>query len=122
MKIEHMTCIGCPVGCMLTVTLNEDTGEMEVTGNLCPIGDRYGKQELLDPKRMVTSTVEVDGGYEVIVSVKTSESIPKGLVKECVRSLSSLKVKAPVNIGDVIVENILDTGVNIIATANVAPR
>lgn len=122
MKIEHMTCIGCPVGCMLTVTLNEETGEMEVTGNLCPIGDRYGKQELLDPKRMVTSTVEVEGGYEVIVSVKTSESIPKGLVKECVRSLSSLKVKAPVNIGDVVVENILDTGVNIIATANVAPR
>lgn len=119
MKQQDMTCIGCPVGCTITVSLNEETGAMDVTGNLCAIGDRYGKQEMIDPKRMATSTVLVKGGKQAVVSVKTQDSIPKELVKDSVRLLAEIEVSAPVRIGDVIVKNILDTGIDIVATDNV---
>ena len=118
MEKKSLICIGCPMGCMLSVTL--ENGEVtEVTGNTCKRGDVYARKEVTNPTRIVTSTVKVSGGTLAMVSVKTKTDIPKGKIFDCVRALKAVCVKAPVHIGDVILENVADTGVDIIATKNV---
>ena len=118
MEKKSLICIGCPMGCMLSVTL--ENGEVtEVTGNTCKRGDVYARKEVTNPTRIVTSTVKVSGGTLAMVSVKTKTDIPKGQIFDCVRALKTVCVKAPVHIGDVILENVADTGVDIIATKNV---
>ena len=108
MEERKLTCIGCPMGCPLTVVMNgkEVVG---VTGNTCKRGDVYARKEVTNPTRIVTSTVRVSGGSIDMVSVKTKEDIP----------LKGIEVPAPVHIGDVILENVADTGVDIVATKNV---
>lgn len=118
MEKKSLICIGCPMGCMLSVTL--ENGEVtEVTGNTCKRGDVYARKEVTNPTRIVTSTVKVSGGTLAMVSVKTKTDIPKGKIFDCVRALKTVCVKTPVHIGDVILENVADTGVDIIATKNV---
>ena len=118
MEKKSLICIGCPMGCMLSVTL--ENGEVtEVTGNTCKRGDVYARKEVTNPTRIVTSTVKVSGGTLAMVSVKTNTDIPKGKIFDCVRALKTVCVKTPVHIGDVILENVADTGVDIIATKNV---
>lgn len=118
MNTVNLICIGCPLGCPLTVEM--EGGEVKaVSGNTCPRGDAYARKELTNPTRIVTSTVRVAGGRLAMVSVKTASDIPKGKIFDCVKALKDVEVKAPVKIGDVIVENVAGTGVNIIATKNV---
>ena len=116
---REMTCIGCPMGCQLSVTI-ADGGEITVTGNTCPRGADYAKKEVTDPRRIVTSTVKVAGGTEAVVSCKTQSDIPKGMIFDCVKALAGVKVPAPVAIGDVVLANVAGTGVDVIATKNVA--
>ena len=118
MNIIELTCIGCPLGCPLTVTLkgNEVTN---VTGNTCPKGAIYAKKEVTNPTRIVTSTVRVSGGMAQMVNVKTASDIPKSKIFECVEALKDVVVTAPVKIGDVILSNVAGTGVDIIAARNV---
>ena len=118
MKTVNLICIGCPLGCPLTVEM-EGNEVKSVTGNTCPRGDAYAKKELTNPTRIVTSTVRVAGGKLAMVSVKTQSDIPKGKIFDCVKALKDVEVTAPVKIGDVIVENVAGTGVNVIATKNV---
>ena len=118
MSTVNLICIGCPLGCPLTVEM-EGNEVKSVAGNTCPRGDAYAKKELTNPTRIVTSTVRVAGGRLAMVSVKTESDIPKDKIFECVKALKDIEVKAPVKIGDVIVENVAGTGVNIIATKNV---
>ncbi|MBQ2833955.1 MAG: DUF1667 domain-containing protein [Clostridia bacterium] len=118
MKTVNLICIGCPLGCPLTVEM-EGNEVKSVAGNTCPRGDAYAKKELTNPTRIVTSTVRVAGGKLAMVSVKTESDIPKGKIFDCVKALKEVEVVAPVKIGDVIVENVAGTGVNIIATKNV---
>lgn len=115
---REMTCIGCPMGCQLTVTI-ADSGEITVTGNTCPRGADYAKKEVTDPRRIVTSTVKVKNGLEAVVSCKTESDIPKGMIFDCVNELAKVEVSAPVKIGDVVCANVAGTGVNVIATKNV---
>ena len=118
MNTVNLICIGCPLGCPLTVEM--EGGEVKtVSGNTCPRGDAYARKEMTNPTRIVTSTVRVAGGRLAMVSVKTASDIPKGKIFDCVKALKDVEVKAPVKIGDVIVENVAGTGVNIIATKNV---
>ena len=121
MEERKLTCIGCPMGCPLTVVMNgkEVVG---VTGNTCKRGDVYARKEVTNPTRIVTSTVRVSGGSIDMVSVKTKEDIPKGKIFECVKALKGIEVPAPVHIGDVILENVVDTGVDIVATKNVESK
>ncbi|MBQ4609985.1 MAG: DUF1667 domain-containing protein [Clostridia bacterium] len=118
MKTVNLICIGCPLGCPLTVEM-EGNEVKSVAGNTCPRGDAYAKKELTNPTRIVTSTVRVAGGKLAMVSVKTESDIPKGKIFDCVKALKEVEVVAPVKIGDVIVENVAGTGVNIVATKNV---
>ena len=118
MNTVNLICIGCPLGCPLTVEM-EGSEVKAVSGNTCPRGDAYARKELTNPTRIVTSTVRVAGGRLAMVSVKTASDIPKGKIFDCVKALKDVEVKAPIKIGDVIVENVAGTGVNIIATKNV---
>ena len=118
MSTVNLICIGCPLGCPLTVEM-EGNEVKSVAGNTCPRGDAYAKKELTNPTRIVTSTVRVAGGRLAMVSVKTQSDIPKGKIFDCVKALKDVELTAPVKIGDVVVENVAGTGVNVIATKNV---
>lgn len=118
MEKRELICIGCPMGCPLTVEL-EGSEVASVTGHTCRRGEVYARKEVLSPTRIVTSTVMVEGGRADMVSVKTREDIPKGKIFDCVRALKGVTVQAPVHIGDVIVPDVAGTGVDIVATRQV---
>ncbi len=118
MKKRELICIGCPMGCALTVEL-EGNEVVSVTGNTCKRGEDYARKEVTNPTRIVTSTVKVANGVLAAVSVKTEKDIPKGRIFDCVRALKDVTVTAPVHIGDVIMKDVAGTGVNVIATKDV---
>ena len=113
---RELTCIRCPIGCQLTVTVAGDS--VTVAGNTCPRGAKYARQECTMPVRMLTAVVPVDE-VSLPLSVKTSLPIPKNLIPAVVELLGSISVSAPVQIGDILIRNILDTGADIIATRNI---
>ena len=119
MEKRELTCIGCPMGCMLTVIL--ENGEVtEVTGNTCQKGDIYARKEVVNPTRIVTSTVKVTGGEKERVSVKTASDIPKDKIFEVMKAIDSASISAPVNIGDTVIKDVAGTGVDVIATKNIS--
>ena len=119
MEKRNLTCIRCPLGCQITVTL--ENGEVtEVTGNTCPRGDQYARKEVTNPTRVVTSIVRCEGGVLPVLSVKTKDDIPKGKIFEVLEDIKPVVVKAPVHIGDVIVADAAGTGVDIVASKEVA--
>lgn len=121
MEKRSLTCIGCPLGC--TVTVERDRGEiLRVTGNTCRRGDDYARNEVTHPMRSVTSTVTVKGGDIPMVSVKTAREIPKEKIMDVMKGLEDICVSAPVHIGDVILENAAGTGVAVIATKEIAVK
>ncbi len=113
-ETKHLVCIGCPMGCNLQVTMDKDR-IAAIDGYACKRGEQYARDELMDPRRMVTSLVAVEGS-RVPLSVKTRQAIPKPLIADCIKVIRKLKVELPVAIGDVIAEDILGTGVDIVAT------
>lgn len=115
MEKRELICIGCPMGCPITVTM--DKGSVaDVTGNTCPKGKAYAEKEVTAPTRTVTSTVRVEGGDRPFISVKTKEDIPKGKIFACMKEINGILAKAPVKIGDVLLENVAGTGVPVVAT------
>lgn len=118
MSIKELTCIGCPLGCSLSVTLENDT-VTAVNGNTCPRGDAYARKEVTNPTRIVTSTVRVNNGVSAMVNVKTASDIPKDKIFDCVAAIRDVVVDAPVAIGDVILADVAGTGVDIIAAKNI---
>lgn len=121
MTQKELVCIGCPMGCNIAVKIKED-GEFEITGNTCKKGADYAKKELTAPRRIVTSTVRVAGGKYPVVSVKTAADIPKDKIFDCMEAISKTKVQAPVSIGDIVIKNVAQTGVDIIATKNCSQK
>lgn len=118
MEIKELTCINCPVGCSLKVEMDGEN-VICVSGNTCRRGEIYARKEVTNPTRIVTSTVKVVNGTSGTVSVKTKEDIPKEKIFACVQALKRIEVQAPVHIGDVLLENVAGTGVDIVATRNV---
>lgn len=118
MEIRNLTCIGCPLGCSVSVKMEQ--GEIvEVIGNTCKRGEIYARKEVTNPTRIVTSSVRVNGGTMAMVSCKTKEDIPKGKIFDCMKELIDVSVAAPVHIGDVILADVCGTGVDVIATRDV---
>lgn len=118
MEKRELTCIGCPMGCALTVTLDSGT-VATVEGNICKRGDEYARREVIAPTRMLTTTLPVLGGDRATVAVKTKGEVPKAMLLDCARALRDTKVTAPVKAGDVICPNILGTGIDVIAVKEV---
>lgn len=116
-KIE-LTCIQCPLGCPLTVTINNGKVE-KVEGNTCKRGEIYANKEVTAPTRTVTSTVRVKGGRGEVVAVKTKTDIPKNKVFDCMAEINKASTEAPVKIGDIIIKNVCGTGVDVVATARI---
>ena len=116
---RNLTCINCPLGCQIEVTL-EDGAVTAVTGNSCPRGGKYARKEVTDPRRVVTTSVAVTGSREGArtVSVRTAGDVPKGSVMDVVRALRGVAIRCPVKIGDVILEDAAGTGVAVVATKN----
>jgi CxxC motif-containing protein len=114
---KTVTCINCPIGCRVTVRF-EDGEIVSVEGNTCKRGDTYARQECVEPKRMVTAVLPVESG-ETPASVRTVSPVPKALIKDVMRELSQLTLKAPVSLGEVVCADVCGTGVDVIATCEV---
>ena len=116
-KNEIITCINCPMGCRMEVTL-EDGAVVSVKGNTFKRGDLYAHQECTQPLRMITAVAPVAGSVAP-VSLKTRTPIPKAKIDECMRAIDELQLKAPLKAGDVLIANVVGTGVDVIATKSV---
>ena len=114
---QTITCINCPVGCRMTVTL-ENGVFVSVSGNTCKRGESYARQECVAPLRMVTAVVPVSG-FPAPLSVKTRTPIPKEKIHACMQALSALTLTAPIYMGDVVLPDVCGTGVDVIATKTV---
>ena len=117
--IREMICVSCPIGCALRVELDDSGKVLSVSGNTCKRGEKYAIDECTNPVRMLTSTVKVNGGSLPVVPVKTSKSIPKGKMFECMAAINNEVVDAPIKLGDVLISNVCDTGADIVATNEV---
>jgi CxxC motif-containing protein len=109
-------CIGCPLGCRLEV--DEDAGHqiVEIRGFACKRGKEYAAQEHMAPERMVTTTVRLVGGALARLPVKTRTPVPKTLALAVCGALRAVTVTAPVAVGDVVLADVLGTGVDVVAT------
>ena len=112
--MKEFICIVCPKGCRLKI---DDEGN--VTGNTCIRGEKYGKQEAVDPKRTLTSTVKIKSELVRRLPVITNGDVPKDKVQEIVRYLDKVEVSAPIKVKDVVVENVMGLGVDIVATRSI---
>ena len=118
MDKTKMTCIVCPLGCEITVTT--DSGKItDITGNSCKRGEAYARTEITDPRRTLTTTMRVSGGSRPLVPVKSSQPIQQPRLLDCMRVIDTVRANAPVRIGDVLITDICNTGVDIIATDDV---
>lgn len=115
----ELTCINCPLGCALTVA-SENGSVLSVTGNTCQRGEVYARAEIAAPVRIVTTSVPVAGGSCPMVSLKTASAIPKDKIFDCISALKNVTATAPIAIGDVILQNVADTGIDMVATRDVS--
>lgn len=114
-EIRQITCIRCPMGCLLTVEIT-DGAVTKVEGNLCKRGVEYAQSECIHPVHTLTTTVKVVNGDPL--PVRSAEPLPKSLIFDCMAVLRTVSVAAPVSAGTVIVKNICNTGIDMIATAD----
>lgn len=120
METRKLTCIGCPMGCELSVEFEKGKREtVKVTGNTCKKGELYAIDEVISPTRTVTGTISVSNRKNVVAPVKTADVVPKAMVMEVARGLMELSIEAPVKIGDVVCDDIVGTKVSVIATKNI---
>lgn len=117
-----MTCIICPMGCTMEVTTQKDGSSLtvsKVTDNGCKRGPEYVEKELLNPTRTLTTTITVTSGDLTVVPVKTHGEVPKNMLFQCMEVIRRTSVKAPVNTGDILLYDILGTGINVVSCAKV---
>jgi CxxC motif-containing protein len=107
-------CVACPKGCQLKVNRDGDTFIISDQG--CKKGEQYAKQEMTDPRRMVATTVQIVNGPHPLLPVYTAVPFPKTKIKLLLRELKTVKLKAPIQMGQVVMENAAGTGINIIAS------
>ncbi|MEA2022456.1 MAG: DUF1667 domain-containing protein [Candidatus Caldatribacteriota bacterium] len=115
---KEIICVSCPKGCRITVK-NRGKEIISITGNACPKGIKYAEGEFINPLRILPTTVKVIGGEFPLVSVKTEKAIPKRLLLKAMAEIAEIEVKAPIQIGQVIKDNLIGTGVRLVATRNV---
>ena len=122
----QFNCTTCPSECFLAVEVERDADGAvvevhSVTGNSCPRGDKFAHQELTCPMRVLTTTVAVSGGDEALLPVRTVEAIPLALHTQAMDLIRGVVVNAPIRMGDVVLEDILDTSINLIASMDIDP-
>ena len=119
MEGKEIICIVCPMGCQMEIAEDSSSKGYIVTGNACTRGEKYGIKELTNPTRVLTTTIKLKGSLQRRLPVRTDTPIPKGMIFACMKELDAVEAAVPVGMGDVIVENILGTGANIISTRSI---
>ena len=117
---NEIICIACPIGCHLTITTTNNGSEISVSGNKCPRGEGYGKEETLSPKRVVTAVVKSDSGILPYIPVKTSKPLQKELINDLLQELYCITLKSPIQSGNIVISNFRDTGVDLLTTRQCA--
>lgn len=120
----QFNCTTCPSECLLTVEVERDANgavveARSVTGNNCPRGDTFAHQELTCPMRVLTTTVAVSGGDEALLPVRTADAIPLALHAQAMNLIRGLVVNAPIRMGDVVLEDLLGTNIDLVASMNI---
>jgi CxxC motif-containing protein len=109
------------MGCDLEVeVLDKEIKKIE--GNRCPRGIEYAKAEYFNPTRILPTTAKVKGGVLPLVPVKTAKPIPKGLLEKAMVEIAQVELEAPIKLGDIVIKNILDTGIDVVATRDLAKK
>lgn len=118
MSTAVLTCIVCPIGCRLEVAKEKNAGFItyQVSGNTCKRGEKYAIDELTNPTRMLTTTIQIKGTHLRRLPVKTSAPIPKDKVFTCMEALNELVISAPVKCGDKVIENFLGLEIDIVSS------
>lgn len=116
---KTLTCIVCPIGCKIDVTLDEGGRILDITGNTCRRGYKYAETEFTNPTRTLTSTVRCDSEFDKLLPVRTSAPIPKGKLFDAMKLINQIEVHAPINRGDVVYADFIEPGINLIACKNV---
>ena len=117
MNKQSLICINCPNGCHLTAT--PTSNGFTVIGNLCPLGKSYAQKELTNPTRIITCLIKVSNCDQPL-SVKTTEGVPKEMVFQCIKAIKSTKLNAPIKIGQIVLSDLLGTGIDVIATKSIS--
>lgn len=112
-----ITCITCPIGCDITV-VGEGDEIISLTGNQCKRGIVYATNEFLHPVRILTTSVKIEGSDEPLIPVRSDKPVPQDMQMDMMAEIKSVVVKAPVNRYDIVIPDIMGTGINIVATAN----
>ena len=112
---KEIVCIVCPTGCRIHVS-GPDPGHLEVSGNECKRGEEYALKEIVDPRRTLVTTVRIDHGTLARLPVRTNREIPKQSIFTCMEVINGVRVEAPVEVGQVIIADILGTGADVVAT------
>jgi CxxC motif-containing protein len=115
-ETTHYLCIGCPLGCRLEVDEDTQGDIVEIRGHSCRKGKVFAEREHTDPRRMITTTVEVTGGLWARLPVHATSELPKDQMWDVIEILRSVSVAAPITLGDVIVSSVLDSGVDVVAS------
>lgn len=117
--VKKLTCVVCPAGCQIEVTLDESGAVLSVTGNTCPRGKAYAESEMTHPVRTLTTTVTLEDAEDRRLPVRTDKPIPKESLFEAMRLAAAIRVQAPVRRGDVIVSDFMEPGTHLIACKTV---
>jgi CxxC motif-containing protein len=112
---KEIVCIVCPTGCRIHVN-GSDGEHLKVSGNECKRGEEYALKEITDPRRTLITTVQIDHGTLRRLPVRTNREIPKRSIFPCMEVINRVRVEAPVEVGQVIVADILGTGADVVAT------
>jgi CxxC motif-containing protein len=116
MKKEEIICIGCPIGCPVAIRIDGEGNIAGFEGNECKIGEKYVAEEFRSPVRVFTGTVRTRNCSRPLLAVRTSKPIPKKMIPNFSKSMIAVEVSPPVRQGDIIVSNISNSGVDLIAT------
>jgi len=120
-KVE-ITCISCPMGCDVELEIDDNDQIECIEGNNCKAGEKYVRNEYYNPTRILPTTARVKNGVLPLVPVKSKNPLPKGLLKKAMVEIAKVELEAPINLGDIVIENILDTGVNIVTTREIQKK
>ena len=120
MQSKEIICTACPIGCHLTAHRDKNAkGGYRIEGYSCKRGISYALAELTDPRRILTSTVRVVNSTHKRLPVRTAEAIPKDKIFQCMQEVNRIAVKSPVKMGDILIKNIADTGIDLISSRDI---
>ncbi len=111
---KELICINCPQGCHLDVDFEEATGNCAVKGNRCPRGAEYARQELTDPRRIVTAVMKTDSPDEPYIPVRTNKPFPQAKIPALLNRLYQMTVKIPIKCGDIVIDDVENTQISVI--------